>query len=83
VVGAWVKDGKKPSHGWNELHPVWKLAHAGKTLVSAPQFGGDPTEPEAPMQRLAAGPRPASAALVIRLGPAASNDSRVRTVRVD
>jgi hypothetical protein len=42
VVGAWVEDGKKPSHGWNELHPIWKLTHGSKTFFSGPQFGGDP-----------------------------------------
>jgi hypothetical protein len=42
VTGAWVTDGKQPNHGWNEIHPVFRLRHAGKTYRSGPQFGGDP-----------------------------------------
>ena len=37
MVGAWVLD---TEHGWNELHPVWRLT--GKLYKSGPQYGGSP-----------------------------------------
>jgi hypothetical protein len=42
VTGVWLTDGKPPSHGWNEIHPIFRLVHAGQTFTSGPQFGGDP-----------------------------------------
>ena len=39
LVGAWVLDAE---HGWNELHPVWRLTLNGNLYKSGPQYGGSP-----------------------------------------
>ena len=38
LVGAWVDD---TEHGWNEIHPVWRVSiDDGRWDSSGPQFGG-------------------------------------------
>jgi Protein of unknown function (DUF3761) len=39
IVGAWVLDAE---HGWNEIHPVWRLTLKGRLYTSGPQYGGSP-----------------------------------------
>jgi hypothetical protein len=39
IVGAWVLD---EEHGWNEIHPVWRVILNGGVFTSGPQFGGSP-----------------------------------------
>ena len=38
LVGAWITD---TEHGWNELHPVWRVLN-GAVYTSGPQNGGSP-----------------------------------------
>src|SRR5205823_10036900 len=41
IVGAWVLDAE---HGWNEIHPVWRLTFHGALYKSGPQYGGSPAD---------------------------------------
>jgi Protein of unknown function (DUF3761) len=45
IVGAWVFDSE---HGWNEIHPVWRLTLNGHLYKSGPQYGGSPAYARSP-----------------------------------